>query len=257
MNEVINNRRDFLKKLFTISIFATTAPKLLATLEPKIIRNDNRLMGEYNLKLSDFPDLNTLWKSVRIDIFSLSQNKNINVIVTKVPFDTYGVDYTAVRNFCPHQGGILLGVNAEHDYVCNLHGSVFDVTGKRKSGVASSNLTKYTVDFNQINGTLKIIVDFEVTSVEDDLPLFILKQNYPNPSQGKTQIEFGTDKASNLKLELYSSNGQYVQSLFESNNFSGISTITVNTENLAIGVYIYRMILNGTTVAEKNIIVSK
>lgn len=257
MKEQSNNRRDFVKKLFTISIFATAAPNLLAMLEPEIINKGNKLMGEYNLKLSDYPDLSTLWKSVRVNIFSLSENKNINVIITKVPFETYGVDYTAVMNFCPHQGGMLLGVDTEHNYVCNLHGSVFDVTGKRKSGVASSDLKKYTVEFNQANGTLKVIVDFDVAAVDEGSPLFILKQNHPNPSIGKTQIEFGTENPSSVQLELYNSSGQLVQTLFESTNFSGISTITVNTENYPAGMYIYRMMVGGRSVAERSLIISK
>lgn len=257
MKEQNNTRRNFVKKLFTISIFAASAPNLLAILEPEIINKDNKLMGEYNLKLSDFPDLNILWKSVRVDIFSVTQNRNINIIITKVPFETYGMDYTAVRNFCPHQGGTMLGVDAERNYICNLHGSVFDVTGKRISGVASTDLTKYNVEFNKTTGTLKIIVDFDVSAVKEALPLFVLKQNHPNPSIDKTKIEFGAENASNIKLELFDTSGQLVQTLFESDNFQGISTITVNTENYPVGMYIYRMVLNGKTVAEHSLIISK
>jgi Rieske Fe-S protein len=258
MNTNNNSRRAFIKKLFTISVFATVTPKLLAQLEPTIFNKDDKLMGEYSLNINDFPDLSLLWKSVRINIFSVNENKNINVIITKVPFETYGTDYVAVKNVCPHQGGAMIGVNSvSHNFVCSIHGSIFDVSGNYISGIANANLTKYSANFDSNNGILKINVDFDVLAVDEFSEMTILKQNYPNPSKDLTLIEFGTEKSSTVKLELYDLNGNIINTIFEATDFSGMSSVSLNTSNLISGNYFYKLIVNGKDMASRHLQVIK
>ncbi len=258
MNSNENTRRAFMQKLFTISVFATAAPKLLAQLEPVIFKKGDKLMGEYSLNIGDYPDLSILWKSVRINIFSVNENKDVNVIITKVPIGTFGTDYAAVKNHCPHQGGNMLGVNSTtHNFQCDIHGSIFDVTGQFISGVANANLTKYTTTFDSNSGQLKINVDFDVLAVDDLTSMIVLKQNYPNPSSGITKIEFGTEKQSAVKLELYDINGNKINTIFESSNFSGISSVSINTSDLSNGTYIYRLMINGKESATRQLQIVK
>lgn len=70
---------------------------------------------------------------------------------------------------------------------------------------------------------------------------YVLKQNYPNPFNPTTQIQFGLPQQSHVKLEVYNINGQKVKELLNAPLNAGSHTITFNAENLASGIYIYRL----------------
>lgn len=253
-----STRRAFLKKLFTISVFATAAPKLLAQLEPTLLDKGETLQGVYSLNIADYPDLSTLWKTVKLSIYSTSQNKNISVMVTKVPLATYGVDYTAIKDYCPHENGTLSGVNTTtHRFNCNKHTAFFDIQGKHLSGEGNQNLTSYPITFDSASGKLSITVDFNVAGIEDTESLVILKQNCPNPCSDITKIEFGTEKPSNVDIILYDINGKEINTIFSAQNFSGMSTVSINTNQLTNGTYFYKYIVNGKEFATRQLVVTK
>ena len=70
---------------------------------------------------------------------------------------------------------------------------------------------------------------------------YSLTQNYPNPFNPTTQITFNIPKAGNVTLTVYNTLGQQVATLVNGSLGVGSHTVTFNANNLASGVYFYRL----------------
>jgi hypothetical protein len=93
---------------------------------------------------------------------------------------------------------------------------------------------------------LKLFIYYNnVVSVEENNPKilseFNLEQNYPNPFNPSTQIKFSVSKQTQLKINMYNTLGELVQTIAEGVYEPGYYEVTLNAENLVSGVYIYRM----------------
>jgi hypothetical protein len=90
---------------------------------------------------------------------------------------------------------------------------------------------------------------------------FVLKQNYPNPFNPTTAIRYALPEASNVRLEIYNTLGQVVQTLVDEKQEAGAYRITWDGRNehgqeMATGVYIYRIVA-GTFDATKRMLLIK
>jgi len=71
---------------------------------------------------------------------------------------------------------------------------------------------------------------------------FSLSQNYPNPFNPSTSIRFDIQKSTNVTLEVYSANGQKVETLINNEFVSpGTKEVTFNGSGLSSGVYFYTL----------------
>jgi hypothetical protein len=70
---------------------------------------------------------------------------------------------------------------------------------------------------------------------------FSLNQNYPNPFNAKTSISFELKEASPVLLEVFDLTGAKVTTLADEFMSAGSHSITWNAENVASGVYYYRL----------------
>jgi len=84
---------------------------------------------------------------------------------------------------------------------------------------------------------------------------FFLYQNYPNPFNPTTNIRFDISKAGNVKLAVYDLAGRQVAELLNSNYGAGSYTYDFNAENLATGVYFYKLETPEFTSIKKMILV--
>ncbi|MBX3043024.1 MAG: SBBP repeat-containing protein [Candidatus Kapabacteria bacterium] len=85
-----------------------------------------------------------------------------------------------------------------------------------------------------------------VTSVDDfEAAGFNLSQNYPNPAENVTAIDFYLPEVSNVKIEIYSILGEKIMTILDDSNL-GIGNYMINlpTNTLESGSYIYRMTTN-------------
>lgn len=90
---------------------------------------------------------------------------------------------------------------------------------------------------------------------EPDTPSrFNLSQNYPNPFNPSTNIPFELSEASNVEINVYSILGQKVATIVNELYSAGSHSIQWNAQNLASGVYIYRMQAGGFTQTRKLIL---
>ena len=75
---------------------------------------------------------------------------------------------------------------------------------------------------------------------------FALLNNYPNPFNPSTNIEFITPRESHVKIEIFNSNGQLIKTLTNQNYSSGRHHLTWdakdnNGSRVTSGIYFYRL----------------
>jgi len=96
--------------------------------------------------------------------------------------------------------------------------------------------------------------------VENDISLipndFYISQNYPNPFNSATAIQYSIPQRSNVTLKVYDILGNEVSTLVNEENEQGVYTVNFDANNLASGLYLYR-IQAGTFIATKKMILLK
>lgn len=80
---------------------------------------------------------------------------------------------------------------------------------------------------------------------------FILSQNYPNPFNPSTRIKYSIPHSLNVKLTIYDSIGREIQTLVNKIQRSGNYEIEFNADNLASGIYIYKIIAGNQSLSKK------
>jgi xylan 1,4-beta-xylosidase len=85
---------------------------------------------------------------------------------------------------------------------------------------------------------------------------FHLYQNFPNPFNPTTKIEYSVPKSSFVFLKVYDVLGREVEALVNDENSAGIYQVIFNGEELTSGVYLYR-IQSGDFIQTKKMILMK
>jgi hypothetical protein len=97
----------------------------------------------------------------------------------------------------------------------------------------------------------------DIVQVEFEVPIdFALHQNYPNPFNPTTTIKYTVPQTSLVTIKVYDLTGQEVVSLVNEVKEAGIYDLEFDAQNLASGVYLYRMIA-GNFIAVKKLNVLK
>jgi hypothetical protein len=74
--------------------------------------------------------------------------------------------------------------------------------------------------------------------VPDQYNLF---QNYPNPFNSSTNIAFDLPSDADVKLEIYNILGQHILTILDERKEKGHHEIKIDANNLASGIYLYRL----------------
>ena len=87
-----------------------------------------------------------------------------------------------------------------------------------------------------------------------------LSQNYPNPFNPETRIEFSVTNGGNGRLEIYNALGQKVKTIYEGYIATGVNSLTWDAtdernEDIASGIYFYRLTVGIESTAKKMILV--
>ena len=96
------------------------------------------------------------------------------------------------------------------------------------------------------------------TSNESEDPFnlsFELQQNYPNPFAKTTTIQYNVLKPANVQLSVYNLLGQEVARLKEGGHSIGTHIVTWDAAELASGMYIYALDIDGVRVASKRMVI--
>lgn len=116
-----------------------------------------------------------------------------------------------------------------------------------------------SLELDPNNWVLKKIVTASHVEEEEDneeviVKKFELKQNYPNPFNPSTQIDFTVPLSSPVKIEVYDSKGELVQTLTDKVYEEGSYSIFFNADGISSGVYIYQIEANGFKDSKKMIL---
>ncbi len=90
----------------------------------------------------------------------------------------------------------------------------------------------------------------------DDVPSFVPQQitlfdNYPNPFNPQTTIEFSINKSTRVDLAVYDMLGREVAQLLNQSVKAGQHAVTFRGDHLASGLYIYRLTTAAKTISKK------
>ena len=104
-----------------------------------------------------------------------------------------------------------------------------------------------------------IMVDTTTTDIEEDrtaLPEQVtLSENYPNPFNPTTRINYSLPQAGDVQLKVYNMLGREVATLVDGRKASGRHEIEFNARDLASGMYFYRLQADNTTITRKMLLV--
>lgn len=88
------------------------------------------------------------------------------------------------------------------------------------------------------------------------MPRFELYNNYPNPFNPATTIDYSVPKSSLVTIKIYDVLGREVKTLVNGEKIPGNYSVIFNDSNLPSGIYFYRM-QAGSFVSTKKMILLK
>lgn len=80
---------------------------------------------------------------------------------------------------------------------------------------------------------------------------YVLAQNFPNPFNPATRIEFGMPQAGHVTLEVYNMLGELVATLVDAEKTAGYHQVAFDGTRFASGIYFYRLIANDLVLMKK------
>ena len=122
---------------------------------------------------------------------------------------------------------LLTAVSGNHDVYMRFNGSSPDSLLLLRSFVFSGIAGPAASVHNVVSGQLP--------------HQFELEQNFPNPFNPTTQIEYSVPRISHISLSVYNILGQRVVTLFDGVRQPGAYTAVLDGSRLASGVYFYRL----------------
>lgn len=149
-----------------------------------------------------------------------------------------------------------LGFVEGHGTSFTVHHYTFEDTSVEFSGVYYYRLKQ--IDNNggfEYHDTLTVTFTTDIKRSEHLSPQkFNLSQNFPNPFNPETVINFSIPYASFAELSLFNAAGKLVKILFQKEFSEGDYYFTFNSESLPSGVYFYRLKTNKLSETKKLVI---
>ena len=153
-------------------------------------------------------------------------------------------------------GGETVNPNADGEYFIELSAGTYDVTATL-AGYGSETIEDVVV----VEGSATTGIDFTLFtgSGEIIIPATRLDNNYPNPFNPITNIDFSIKETGNVIIEVYNLKGQLVNTLINEIKEMGDHTAIWNgTDNagkpVSSGVYFYKMKTDNYTATKKMIL---
>ena len=142
--------------------------------------------------------------------------------------------------------------------------TIFNTDGFLSSRDSLTNDMISCFDFNQtpLPKTflpLNCTVPDEIDEVDDDVPplpdRIILNQNFPNPFNSSTTIDFILPRAGNVSLKVYDLMGREVATIIDNMHLqAGYYPVRFEPQNISSGTYIYRMTFEDFTEDRKMVL---
>ena len=212
-----------------------TAYQIILNLNDSIARGSTISFNyiQNSSQLTNVPDVN----------IGIVEDSTINLAAgSDQGTDTISTEYLRIGRFR------ISSANSFGNYKTDIG---WDFNGFVKSSI-NINDTSKTIKANFINllkNPLSIKTD---VAVNNNSPLkFELYQNFPNPFNPSTQIEFSLPEGSKVSLNVYNLIGQQIADLVDESLGAGLHKVTFNAENLPSGIYIYELRANNYVKTKK------
>jgi hypothetical protein len=165
-----------------------------------------------------------------------------------------GGDYTLQFGWTSQETSDFRADRASNARIFNLSDSTEAGTGDYTLQLTSRPYTVARGGITEL-GSFGVGIFGKVTGVDEypqNLPLeYHLSQNYPNPFNPTTMIRYTLAKSSKVKIAVYDLLGKEVATLVNAKFDAGEHAVEWNTENMASGIYIYKLITKDFVQARK------
>lgn len=132
----------------------------------------------------------------------------------------------------------------------SIVGSDFDLDGRTDIAITSTSDSLYVL-YNLGGGTVGIQ---DEETIENPTS-FSLSQNFPNPFNPTTTIQFSMPQAGDVTLKIYNLLGEEVKTLVNEYKQMGNHSVQFNANNLASGLYLYRLQASSFVETKKMILI--
>ncbi len=194
-------------------------------------------------------------------IYTNSTGQNLDISYSSANDGTNDSIAATITNYHnqPFSNTLVKFIMPESDYEY----SITNGTLEQIINSDGNNICYVKVDLAANNGIIvsikKNYFPASVRSIETEESL---KQNFPNPFQIDTQIDFELGKRADVKLYVYNSAGQQIKVLVDEIKDEGMYSVKWNGTNDAgvkveDGVYFYKYVVNGKQIATKQMIFIK
>ncbi len=111
------------------------------------------------------------------------------------------------------------------------------------ANVVNGTSYTYTLESVDMTGHVEVLGATNATpeASNPNVAKFALDQNFPNPFNPETNINFELAEASNVSLRVFNLIGQEVATLVSGQQAAGHHTVSFNASSLPSGMYIYRL----------------
>jgi len=122
--------------------------------------------------------------------------------------------------------------------------------------VNSNNEVVYEFGFDSTNFSYRVFrFDWSPGQNNSIPPDFVLTNNYPNPFNPVTNINFSLPSSSTVGIKVFDMLGKEVKNLFDNKNYTaGSHTITFDANGLSSGIYFYMLNVNGDIFTHKMVL---
>ncbi len=117
------------------------------------------------------------------------------------------------------------------------------------------NLAFYLKASKLAIGTIATLAEIHGVDPMEMPTEYVLKQNYPNPVNSQTIIEYMLPKEGYVRIDLYNVLGQRIKSLVSEFNYAGTHRVELETNAISSGIYFYKMFVNDFIQTKKIVVI--
>lgn len=181
-----------------------------------------------------------------IDLEGKTSNRSAIGAIVKVKAKINGIDRWQMRRVAGQNG--YCGQNLQLHFGLGNASIVDSIQIKWPSGIIEK-LGPYTV--NQFMNIIENSIITEVNNINNASYKFFLSQNYPNPFNPITNIKYTLPQNSQVVLEVFNILGEKVVAFDNGIKPAGYHETVFNANDLASGIYIYRLSASSLKTGEK------
>ncbi|MFC2170450.1 FG-GAP-like repeat-containing protein [Calditrichota bacterium] len=164
---------------------------------------------------------------------------------------TLGADLDEFSSFNIYRDGEIIGTSVEQNYVDNLETAgifSYEVSALYDEGESpSAGPVEITWDGVYVNESGSLVIPDE----------YVLQSVYPNPFNPTVSIVAALPQPSNLNIEIYNVNGQFVGTIAKGFYTAGFKEFTFEAQNFSAGIYFIRATVPGKMDEMKRVILVK